>query len=525
MRKTRLINLAVLVCFLLCIVACAAFAGVGDPGGTKTGTAQDIVGVTAGAPTAHDLKVAQKTEPFASKVADVVGQNKVAMNLVWLLVTGFLVMFMQTGFALLETGLTRAKNSAHTMLMNMSIYGIGVIGFFICGFALMYGNAGSNGSLGGTPSLNGGHELILTILGKKLGLMGTAGFFLKGDYYDVAVAGLFLFQMVFMDTAATIPTGAMAERWKFTSFIVYGFFMSMFLYPMFGNWSWGGGWLSQLGTNCGLGNGYVDFAGSGVVHAVGGLCALAGATVLGPRIGKFNKDGSVNPIPGHHIPMAITGALILGFGWFGFNPGSMMGASGSGNLRIAIVAANTMIASATGMIAAMIYMYFKTQKPDATMCANGFLAGLVAITAPCAFVSPSGAFIIGAISGILVCAAVGWIDKMHVDDPVGAVAVHAFNGLWGVISVGLFADGSFGGGTGNIAHNVVGLFNGGGFSQLAAQLIGCLTLVVWAFGLSWVFFKVLNAVMGLRVSKEVEIGGLDLPETGVLAYNDFELKR
>ena len=223
--------------------------------------------------------------------------------------------------------------------------------------------------------------------------------------------------------------------------------------------------------------------------------------------------------------MAITGALILGFGWFGFNPGSMLGASGPGNLRIAIVATNTMIASASGMIAAMMYMYRKSGKPDSTMCANGFLAGLVAITAPCAFVSPCGAFIIGIVSGILVCAAVTWVDKWHVDDPVGAVAVHAFNGLWGVISVGLFADGTFGGGNGNVAHNVVGLFNGGGFGQLAAQLAGVGTLIVWAFGLSWVFFKVLNSLMGMRVSKAVEIAGLDLTETGVLGYPEFELKR
>jgi len=524
MSKTRIISLAILVCLLLCLISSMAMAA-GDPGGTKTGTAQDVIGSTDNAPTANDLKTAAKTEPFASKLADVVGQNKVAINLVWLLVTGFLVMFMQTGFAMLETGFTRAKNAAHTMLMNIGIYGIGITGFFICGFALMYGAAGGISSLGGTPVLAGGHEFAITLLGKKFGLFGTSGFLLKGQYYDVMVCALFLFQMVFMDTAATIPTGAMAERWKFIPFIIYGFFMSMFLYPMFGNWAWGGGWLSQLGANFGLGNGYVDFAGSGVVHAVGGLCALAGAAVLGARIGKFNRDGSVNPIPGHHIPMGIVGALILGFGWFGFNPGSMLGASGAGNLRIAVVALNTMVASASGLLAAMIYMYATTGKPDATMVTNGFLAGLVAITAPCAFVSPGASFIIGLVAGVLVCLGVAWVDKIHVDDPVGAVGVHAFNGLWGVISVGLFADGTFGGGLNGVTHPVVGLFNGGGFGQLTAQSIGCVTVIIWAFGVSWLFFKALNAIVGMRVTKEVELAGLDLHETGVLAYTDFEIKR
>ncbi len=337
------------------------------------------------------------------------------------------------------------------------------------------------------------------------------------------MATLFLFQMVFMDTAATIPTGAMAERWRINSFAAYGFFMSMILYPLYGNWAWGGGWLSQLGACFGLGNGYVDFAGSGVVHAVGGLCALAGAAVLGPRIGKFNRDGSVNPIPGHHIPMAILGTLILAFGWFGFNPGSMLGIAGAGSLRTAIVAANTMIASATAMLAAGVYMTIKVGKPDPSMVANGMLAGLVAITAPCAFVSPCGAAMIGIVAGVLVCVGVAFIDKIHVDDPVGAVAVHAVNGLWGVISVGLFADGSFGGGWNNVAHPVVGLFNGGGVSQLGAQLIGCVTLIIWAFGFSWVYFKVMGNFIKMRVTKEEELAGIDMSETGILAYPDFEL--
>lgn len=511
-----------LICALLAL-GFAVAAHAQDPGGTKTGTAQDVVGATPGAPTADDLKAAGKTEPFATKLADVVGQNKVAINLSWTLIAGFLVMFMQAGFALVETGFTRAKNAAHTMLMNIGIYGIGVLGFYICGFALMYGAAGAIGNLGGTPSLAGGHEFALTILGHKFGLFGCSGFFLTGKYYDVMVCALFLFQMVFMDTAATIPTGAMAERWRIMSFVIYGFFMSMFLYPIFGNWAWGGGWLSQLGANCHLGNGYVDFAGSGVVHTVGGLCALAGAMVLGARIGKFNRDGSVNPIPGHHIPMAILGTLILAFGWFGFNPGSTLGASGAGNLRIAVVAVNTMLASAAGLVAAMIYMTVKVGKPDPSMVANGMLAGLVAITAPCAFTSPGESMIIGAIAGILVCLGVTLVDKIRVDDPVGAVAVHGINGIWGVIAVGLFADGTYGGGLNGVAHNVVGLFHGGGFSQLGAQLIGVVTLAFWAFGVSYLFFKGLNKIVPMRVSKADELAGIDMSETGILAYPEFEI--
>lgn len=522
-RSIRLCALIVVICALLSICSALAMAA-GDPSGVTTGGANDVIGATPNSPTADDLKAAEKTEPFARKLADTVGQNRVAINLTWTLVAGFLVMFMQAGFALVETGFTRAKNAAHTMLMNIGIYGIGVIGFFICGFALMYGAAGPIGNLGGTPTLAGGHEFALTLLGKKFGLFGCSGFLMRGQYYDVMVCALFLFQMVFMDTAATIPTGAMAERWRIVSFVVYGFFMSMFLYPVFGNWAWGGGWLSQLGANFGLGNGYVDFAGSGVVHTVGGLCALAGAVVLGARIGKFNRDGSANAIPGHHIPMAILGTLILAFGWFGFNPGSTLGISGAGNLRTAMVAINTMLASAAGLIVAMAYMCKKVGKPDPSMVANGMLAGLVAITAPCAFVSPGAAIIIGAAAGVLVCAGVGWVDKMHVDDPVGAVAVHGVNGLWGVIAVGLFADGTYGGGLNGVTHSVVGLFNGGGFGQLAAQLIACVTLVIWAFGGSFVFFKLMDKIVPMRVSKQDELVGIDMSETGIIAYPEFELK-
>ena len=270
---------------------------------------------------------------------------------------------------------------------------------------------------------------------------------------------MFLFQMVFMDTTATIPTGSMAERWKFISFFFYGIFVGTIIYPVFGNWVWGGGWLSQLGTNFGIGHGHCDFAGSSVVHMTGGVLAFVGAWLIGPRIGKFNRDGSPNAIPGHNIPMAILGTFILAFGWFGFNPGSSFAGT---DLRIGIIATNTMLASATGAIAATLWMWwFRTKKPDPSMMANGMLAGLVAITAPCAFVSPIGACIIGLVSGALVVESVFFFEGvLKIDDPVGAISVHGVNGAWGCLRSGLFADGTYGDGWNGVAGTVKGLFYG-----------------------------------------------------------------
>ncbi|HEX9546389.1 MAG TPA: ammonium transporter, partial [Acidimicrobiales bacterium] len=438
-----------------------------DPGGTATGTIADVPAKEAGKPTLVE-------------VADAVGHNRVAINLMWTLLTGFLVMFMQAGFALAETGFTRAKNVAHTMMMNFMIYGIAMTGYWIMGFALQMGGLGPIATMGGTGLLDS--EFSISLFGKEFGLWGTKGFFLAGSTYDVAVFALFLFQMVFMDTAATIPTGAMAERWKFSSFVIYGFFLSMITYPLFANWVWGGGWLSQLGKNFGLGHGYVDFAGSSVVHMVGGVTALAGAMVLGPRIGKYNKDGTANPIPGHNIPMAALGCFILAFGWFGFNPGSTLAAA---DLRIAVVAVNTMLASAAGAIFAMFYMWAKYGKPDPSMMINGMLAGLVAITAPCAFVSSFWAFVVGALAGVLVCWSVFFIERtLKVDDPVGAISVHGTCGAWGVLSLGIFADGSYGDGFNGVPSTVKGILYGDP-SQLVAQIIGPLVNFCFIFGASW----------------------------------------
>ncbi len=321
----------------------------GDPDGSLTGNASDV--------TVSDPKKGLTIGDLANQV----GQNKIAVNFVWTLITGYLVMFMQLGFALLETGLARAKNANHTMMMNMGVYGIGMFAYWLIGFAIQMGGVGAVANLGGTAPLSA--EFTATVFGKPFGLFGQHGLFLmhKGTY-DVGVMVLFLFQMVFMDTGATIPTGAAVERWKFSAFAVTSFLFAAFTYPLFANWAWGGGWLANLGTNFGLGKGYCDFAGSGVVHAVGGLSALAIAMILGPRIGKFSREGRPQVILAHDIVLVITGCLILAFGWFGFNPGSTLGASSSGNLRIGSIAVNTMLASATGMISAMLYMWFMYQE-------------------------------------------------------------------------------------------------------------------------------------------------------------------
>jgi len=486
----------------------------GDPGGTKTGTVSDVVA----ADTKKGLTLAD--------VVNQAGQNRVAINFVWTLVAGFLVMFMQAGFAVVETGLCRAKNANHTMMMNFMVYGFGLFAFWVCGFAIQMGSAGPYSTLGSGGAGLGG-EFAINLFGKSFGLWGTHGFFLThGGAYDVAVMVMFLFQMVFMDTALTIVTGAAAERWKYIAFCVSSVFMGAFTYPLYANWAWGGGWLSALGSNFGLGHGYADFAGSGVVHAVGGMTALAVSMLIGARIGKYTRTGKPNAMPGHDITWVLTGCFILAFGWFGFNPGSTLAASGNGALRIGSIAVNTMLAGCTGSFGAILYMWIRYGKPDASMSGNGLLAGLVAITAPSGFVNTIGATIIGFIAGILVCVSVEFIERvLKVDDPVGAISVHGTNGLWGVISVGLFADGTsnYGGSWNGVNGSVTGLFYGDA-GQLVAQLIGVGTLVGFVFTFSYVANWVIDIVIGQRVSARDELAGLDIPEMGALGYPEFVLK-
>ena len=438
-------------------------------------------------------------------------------NFTWIMICAFMVFFFQCGFAMVETGFCRGKNAAHTITMNFMVFLVGAVGYFLVGFAIQMGGSGGAAGLG---SGGGVLNAMLSIPGLG-GVLGYKGFLLNGTY-DAGVYALFFFQMVFMDTTVTIPTGAMAERVKYSAVVIISFFISMVLYPLFANWVWGGGWLATLGAKFGIGHGVVDFAGSAVVHSMGGMLALAGAIVLGPRIGKFKKDGTARAFPGHNIPMAIIGTIILYFCWFAFNAGSTLN---SADFRLSVVATNTMIAGAIGGLVAMFYMWKKYGKPDPSMTANGTLAGLVAITAPCAFVNGISAFIIGLIAGLLVCIAVPFVEnKWKLDDPVGAISVHGVNGFWGVLSLGLFADGSYGDGINGVAGGVRGLFYGDG-SQLVAQLICLGVLLVFGFGVSYVFFKVLDRVWGLRVSPEDELEGVDIPEMGVLAYPDQQLVR
>lgn len=501
-RKTIFLFLSIVVITVLAVML-PSIVSAQDATGANTGTINDVAAATAGKPTLEEI-AAQS------------GHNKIAINIMWTLLAGFLVMFMQAGFALVETGFTQKKNVAHTMGMNFLVYALGMFGFWVCGFAFMFGGALNAATLGGAPGVIP-HEYVVHIFGHDFGIIGSVGFFLNSKVYDVGVFTLFLFQMVFMDTTATIPTGSMAERWSFKSFLLFGLFISMFVYPIYGNWVWGGGWLATLGVNFHLGHGHVDFAGSSVVHMVGGVAALAGAIIIGPRIGKYGKNGEINTIPGHNIPMAILGTFILAFGWFGFNPGSTLA---GGDFRISIVAVNTMMAGTASTLAALAYMLIRKQKPDPGMLANGLLAGLVAITAPCAFVNSMGSVVIGAIAGLLVIFAYNFVDrKLKIDDPVGAFAVHGVNGAWGVISLGLFADGSYGDGWNGVAGTVKGLFYGDS-SQLVAQLIGTATCALFVFPVMYIFFKVSNKITPIRVKAEDEVAGLDIPEMGVHGYVD-----
>ncbi|WP_035251703.1 ammonium transporter [Desulfocurvus vexinensis] len=410
-------------------------------------------------------------------------------NLLWTLVAAILVMFMQAGFAMVEAGFTRAKNAGNILMKNFIDFAAGSVVFFFIGFAFMFGD-----SIGG--------------------FIGGSGFALSGADASTAdgmwTLTFWFFQSVFAATAATIVSGGIAERTKFSAYILASILVTGLIYPVSGHWAWGGlwgnegGWLESMG--------FIDFAGSTVVHSVGGWVALAGAMVLGPRIGKYTADGKANAIPGHNIPMAALGVFILWFGWFGFNPGSTTTADGT----IGYIAMNTSLAACTGTLGAMFTAWIKYGKPDASMTMNGALAGLVAITAGCYELSPMGAMITGLGGGILVVLSVVFIDQvLKIDDPVGAVSVHGVCGAYGTIMAGLLAAPGFGSAT--------GLLYGGDFSVLSTQLIGVGAVFVWAFGAGWVVFAILKAVVGIRVSEEEELKGLDITEHGMEAYSGFQI--
>ncbi|MEY3748628.1 MAG: hypothetical protein RLZZ449_522 [Actinomycetota bacterium] len=438
------------------------------------------------------------------------------ISLLWIVIGAALVVFMQAGFALVETGFCRAKHAAHVVATNFAIFGLGFVGFYFVGFALAFGGFSYSAFGMDTPvggALIGSGDWVFAWKG---------GWALAGDAMTPAVLGFFLYMVAFMDTVATIPTGSMAERWRWGSFVGWGFFCGSIYYPVIAAWTWGGGWLAKTWSTMSLGAGYVDFAGSGVVHMVGGVAALTGALAIGPRLGKFNADGSSNTIAGHHIPMAMLGTFILLFGWFGFNAASTFAAT---DVQFATAATNTAIAGAFGAVAAMLYITRKTGKPDPGMMANGMLAGLVAITAPCAFVSPWAAAVIGVVAAIIVIEAVYFFERRGIDDPVGAISVHGVGGLLGVLSVGIFANGSYGAGwNGSSVEGVKGLLYGDA-GQLGAQALGGVTILVVNGALSAAFFAIQKKVLkkGLRSSAQDELDGLDIAEKmGVLAYPEFQ---
>ncbi len=475
----------------------AAEVAVADPAGTGP------VYTTPTDSTVPGYSSAKTADAKADALAAAITHNYYSINFVWTLVAGFLVMFMQAGFALVETGLCRAKNAAHVMSMNFMVYALGMTGFFISGYALMCGGAGKAGAatLGGMGTLN--HMVSVSVGGTAYGLFGLKGFFLTGGAYDAGAVAWFLFMMVFMDTTATIPTGALAERWKFSSFFIFSLFIGGLIYPVYGCWIWGGGWLSQLGA--------FDYAGSSVVHMQGGVLALITSWMLGPRIGKYDSNGKPKPILGHNIPMVFLGTFILAFGWFGFNAGSSMA---GGDLRIGVIAVNTMLASASGALVAGLYMWMRFGKPDPSMMCNGMLAGLVAITAPCAYVNPIGGFIIGAIAGILVVWSVFFFEKIGIDDPVGAISVHGVNGMFGMLAVGIFSDGTYGGVTGF-------LFGEHSFHQFAMQALAVGACFAWNAIVGGLIFHAIGKTIGNRVAPEIEIAGLDLPEMGASGYPEY----
>ncbi len=408
--------------------------------------------------------------------------SQVGLDTLWVLIAAFMVFFMQAGFGMVEAGFIRAKNTCNILTKNFLDFCMASIGFFIFGYAIMFGDGN--------------------------GFIGLKGWFLCGaeSGSDIPLYAFWLFQAAFCGAAATIVAGGVAERMKFVAYLLYSFLISAFIYPIVGHWIWGGGWLARLN--------FADFAGSTVVHAVGGFAALVGTIMIKPREGKFNPDGTANAIPGHSIPLASLGVFILWFGWFGFNPGSTLSV-GDGSL-IARVAINTNLAAATGGLVALFTVWKIFGKPDLSMAMNGALAGLVAVTAPCAFIDPWAAIVVGGIGGVVVIMGVILLDKLCIDDPVGAFPVHGLNGVWGTLAVGLFGKQSLG-----LTSN--GLFYGGGFKLLGVQFIGILSVVMFVVVTMGIVFKLIDMFIGLRVSRYEELRGLDISEHGMESYAGFQV--
>ena len=425
----------------------------------------------------------------------------VAIDTFWVLVCGILVFFMNAGFGLLETGLTRAKNAVNILSKNFVVFAIASLGFWIIGWGLMFGDG--NGFFG--------TKGLFFLLGNDNSPMMKEAY--QGVYSAISWTGIplfakFFFQLAFAATAATIVSGCVAERVKFVAFLVFSFVIVTILYPIVGHWTWGGGWLSSLG--------FYDFAGSTVVHSVGGWAGFMAILVLGPRIGKYTKNGEPSSIPGHNLIVATLGCFVLWLGWYGFNPGSTMAiASTAGAIDVSRIFLTTSIAASCGILSSTAVSWMVLGKPDLTMILNGALAGLVAITAPCFVVSLFSSALIGIVAGVLVVFAIIKFDEYGVDDPVGALSVHLTNGIWGTLSVGIFASDAIGG-AGN------GLLYGGGLKLLGIQLLGVVSVGVFISVLSFLFLSIIKAVLGLRVSRDEELRGLDIDEHGLEAYPDFQ---
>jgi Amt family ammonium transporter len=455
--------------------------------------------LAVGAGTASAQTPGAPVDPITDLTAKV-GDAKVAMDTMWVLVTAFLVFFMNLGFAAVESGFCRAKNVVTILAKNFIVFAVSSIAFLVIGFGIMFGDGNALFGTQGVWFVGGSDNSPA---------MGDA---YKGAYSALNWTGVplwakFFFQLVFAGTAATIVSGAVAERIRFGAFYLFSFAMVGLIYPVVGHWIWGGGWLAKLGM--------FDFAGSTVVHSVGGWAALMGAVMLGPRLGKYGKDGRVQPIPGHSIALGTIGVFVLWFGWFGFNPGSTMAADPGAIARIAVT---TNTAAAGGAVAASVTAWLLLGKPDLTMILNGALAGLVAITAPCAFVSVPSSLIIGLVAGVLVVVSVLFFDRIKVDDPVGAISVHLVNGAFGTLALGLFAQDHF---TPNTTGN--GLLYGGGLKLFLAQLVGVLAVGVFVVVVSGIAWGILKAVMGIRVSAEEEHEGLDVGEHGISGYPEFHV--
>ncbi|OPY11523.1 MAG: Ammonium transporter NrgA [Syntrophus sp. PtaB.Bin001] len=489
----KLIGILIIMIGLLFLSNMASFAEEPVPGPAAPVAVGAVAPATA-APAVQEEAVTQKA------LDAVKGSLQVGIDTVWVLFTAFLVFFMNLGFAMVESGLCRAKNTVNILAKNFIVFAISSAAFWVIGWGIMFGN--------GNPFA--GFEGLFFVSGADNSpAIGDAykGVYAAINWTGVPLWAKFFFQLVFAGTAATIVSGAVAERIKFHSFVFFSFLLVGILYPITGHWIWGGGFLQSLGM--------FDFAGSTVVHSVGGWAALAGVLLLGPRVGKYRADGSINPIFGHNMSLVTLGGLVLWFGWFGFNPGSTMGVGDSS--AIAHIAVTTNTAAAMAILSSTATSWLLQKKPDLSMIINGALAGLVAITAPCAFVSVGSAAVIGLIAGVIVVLAVIMFDKLKIDDPVGALSVHLVNGIWGTLAVGLFAvDKITGTATGS------GLFFGGGLKLLGVQAAGVAAVGAFTFVSALVVWYVIKLVLGMRVSREEEITGLDLGEHGSKAYPDFQ---